>query len=71
MNASATSGRNDVYSTTTSGTRFRQYGPMSIPVMIYAVTFGSLRSLVILVSAKPNSSIKATVIIPTLTGEPS
>ncbi len=32
INASATSGRKAVYSTTISGTRFKQYGPMSIPV---------------------------------------
>ena len=70
INARATFGRKVVYSTTTPGTRLRQYGPMRIPVTMYAVTFGSLRSFVILVSAKPNSSIIATVIIPTLAGEP-
>ena len=63
MNASAISEMKSVPAITVSGIRSRQQGPMMIPTVIYAVTFGNLKSCVSLVIANPQKSIIATDMI--------
>lgn len=71
MNARAISERKSMPSITFEGIRSKQNGPISIPVMIYAVTLGSLSFLVMRVSKNPTSSIMDTEIIITAPGEVS
>ena len=63
MNASAISEIKSMPEMTDAGIRFRQYGPIRIPVRIYAVTSGRRSAFVILVMAKPRNSISATEMI--------
>ena len=60
IKASAMSERKAMPSITCAGINFKQYGPITIPVMIYAVTLGSLNKRVMRVAANPHSSIIAT-----------
>ena len=69
MNARAISEMKSVPAITVSGTRSKQNGPIRIPAIMYAVTLGSLKSLVILVSAKPAKSIIDITIITTAEGD--
>ena len=69
MKAKAISGRKEVFSTTSAGSRFRQKGPAKMPPTIYAVTLGSLSSFVIRVIRKPIASIRAMEIMVTATGD--
>ena len=69
INAKAISERNSVPFTTVFGTASRQKGPKRIPVIIYAVTFGSFKSFVSRVMAKPQNSIRAMVIIAIAAGD--
>ena len=59
INAKAISGRNAIPCITFWGIKLRQYGPMRIPVMMYAVTLGSFNFFVILVIKKARNNIKA------------
>ena len=59
INASAISDRNAVPSIIFCGIRFNTYGPIKIPVTIYAVTFGKRNFLVILVIKNPKNNISA------------
>lgn len=65
INANAISDIKSIPSTTLSGIKSKQYGPITMPITIYAVTFGNFKSLVILVIKKPKKSIKETDIITT------
>ena len=56
-------------SITLAGTKSKQYGPITIPAIIYAVTLGNFNSLVIRVKRKPNSNIRVTDIMTTDTYE--
>ena len=63
MNARAISERKSILSMTVTGIRSMQYGPIRIPVSMYAVTFGRWKRFVILVIAKPRKSISAIEMI--------
>jgi hypothetical protein len=63
IKARAMSEIKSVPSMTVCGIRFKQKGPIIIPATIYAVTFGSLRSFVIRVKAKPAKSMIEIAII--------
>ena len=68
MNESAISGRKSVPSTILCGIRSRQNGPISMPVSIYAVTFGSLSLDVTRVIRNPSRSMTETDMIVTAEG---
>ena len=63
IKANAISERKSIPEITFSGTNPKQYGPKRIPVIIYAVTFGSRSFLVSLVTANPQNSMSATEIM--------
>ena len=69
MKASAISARKLVPSMICTGTRWKQYGPIRIPAVMYAVTFGSLHFLVMRVSRKPENSMIAMDMMMTATGD--
>ena len=69
INARAISARNSVPVIIVCGIKFKQNGPIRIPVTIYAVTLGNFNFFVIRVIKKPQSSIIAIAIMITATGD--
>ena len=69
INAKAISEINSIPVITDVGINRKQKGPIMIPARIYAVTLGSLKSLVTLVNANPINSIRATEMTTLATGD--
>lgn len=69
IKARAISGRNSMPVITEAGIRFKQKGPMRIPVKMYAVTFGRRSFFVIRVIKNPKKSIMETEIMTVATEE--
>ena len=71
MNASAMSGRNAMPSMTRRGIKSMQNGPIKMPVTMYAVTLGSLSSLVTRVVRNARIIISESEMMTTATGAES